>query len=257
MKIIAVANQKGGAGKTTTALNFALGLAASNRKILLIDMDGQCNLSFLLGIPNDTLQNSTKNIYSVLIGKYPITDCIISSHGVDIVPASPALYEADLTINKVGKEYKLKKALSAISDYDYIILDTCPSLGILTVNAFTAADCVIIPVQAELLSLVGLQQLAETLDAVKEYCNPHLQINGILVNRYQGRARLSQDFMGALQQQAEMLGTKVYAVPIRESITVKEAQSLQQSIYEYGAKSAVTQDYHALIAEFLKGEKQA
>lgn len=259
MEIISVANQKGGAGKTTTALNLAYGLAASGKKVLVIDMDGQCNLSFLLGLGNDRLQSEERQIYAVLTGKQPLRGCIVNftgSNTIDLIPASPALYEADMTINQIGKEYRLREALKDLTGYDYVIIDTCPSLGILTVNAFTASDRVIIPVQAELLSLVGLQQLSETLDAIRTYCNPALVIDGILVTRYQSRTRLSKDFLQALQKQAEALHTKVYAQTIRESVTVKEAQSMQRSIFEYDARAAVTNDYRQFIKEFMEGDRK-
>lgn len=258
MKVIAVANQKGGAGKTTTALNLAYGLANRKKKVLVIDMDGQCNLSFLLGLDSDTINSSENNIYTVLREKKDINECIIkTASGLSLIPGSPALYEADMTISKVGKEYKLKKALEKTSKYDYIIIDTCPSLGILTVNAFTASDSVVVPVQAELLSLLGLHQLYETLTAVREYCNPALKINGILVTRYQGRARISKDFHEALSMQAIELGTKVYPTPIRESVTVKEAQAMQQSLYTYAPNSPVTQDFESFIDAFLKGANKS
>lgn len=257
MKIIAVANQKGGAGKTTTALNLAYGLAAKRKKVLLIDMDGQCNLSFLLGLESAVIEESDQNIYQVMREKADINACIVKTDGgLSLIPGSPALYEADMTISKVGKEYKLKKALEKISGFDFVVIDTCPSLGILTVNAFTAADTVIIPVQAELLSLLGLRQLSDTLDAVREYCNPELKIDGILITRYQGRARLSKDFHDALGQQAAALGTKVYPVPIRESVTIKEAQAMRQSLFAYAPNAAVSTDYQAFVDAVLKGAKR-
>lgn len=160
-------------------------------------MDGQCNLSFLLGMENEQLQKEERQIYAVLTGKQPINSCIV--------------------------------------------------------NAFTASDRVIIPVQADLLSLVGLQQLSETLEAIRTYCNSSLVIDGILVTRYQSRTRLFKDFLNALQQQAEALHTKVYSQTIRESVTVKEAQSMRQSIFEYDARAAVTKDYAQFVDEFMKG----
>ena len=253
MHIIAVANQKGGAGKTTTALNLAYGLATRGRRVLAIDMDGQCSLSFLLGMENERLQETDRNVYAVLRGRQPAASCIVQTGSVDLLPAAPGLYEADMTINQIGKEYRLQEALQGVTGYDDIIIDTCPSLGILTVNAFTASERVIIPVQAELLSLIGLQQLSETLEAIRTYCNPGLLIDGILVTRYQSRTRLSRDFMSALRQQAEALHTKVYAAAIRESVIVKEAQSMRRPVFEYDAKATVTQDYIQFIDEFEKG----
>ena len=126
MHIIAVANQKGGAGKTTTALNLACGLAARGKRVLAIDMDGQCSLSFLLGMENDRLQETERNVYAVLRGKQPLSACIVQTGSVDLIPAAPALYEADMTISQIGKEYRLRDALKGITDYDYVIIDTPP-----------------------------------------------------------------------------------------------------------------------------------
>lgn len=250
MKIITVGNQKGGAGKTTTALNLAFGLQQKQKNVLAIDMDGQCNLSYLLGVPEQVLTESDSNIYSILSGKKHAADCILHTESdIDLIPASPALYEADMTINKVGKEYRLKKALESISDYDYIVIDTPPNLGIVTVNAFTASNSVLIPVQADILSLVGLNQLTETLQAVQEYTNPELKIDGILITRFNARARLSRDFRTAIEQQAEQIGTRVFHSEIRESVTIKEAQVSRQSLYAYDGKSKVAGDYMQFVEE--------
>ena len=159
---------------------------------------------------------------------------------VDLIPASPALYEADMTINKVGKEYRLKKALESISEYEYVVVDTPPNLGIVTVNAFTASNSVIIPVQADILSLVGLNQLEETLKAVQEYTNSDL---------HNSRTRLSQDFRSAIEQQATQIGTQVFQSKIRESVTIKEAQVSKQSLYDYAGKSKVAMDYMKFVDE--------
>lgn len=250
MKIITVGNQKGGAGKTTTALNLIFGLQQKERKVLAIDMDGQCNLSYLLGVPEMVLTESDSNIYSILRGKQDVASSIFHTEAnVDLIPANPALYEADMTINKVGKEYRLKKALENVSDYDVVVIDTPPNLGIVTVNAFTASDSVIIPVQADILSLVGLTQLVETLQAVQEYTNPNLQIDGILITRYNSRARLSKDFRTALEQQAAQIGTRVFQSTIRESVIIKEAQVSRESLYVYAGKSKVTADYLQFLEE--------
>lgn len=250
MKIITVGNQKGGAGKTTTALNLILGLQKKHRRVLAIDMDGQCNLSYLLGVEEQILSESDENIYSILRGKKDAASCILHTEmHVDLIPASPALYEADMTINKVGKEYRLKKALESISEYEYVIIDTPPNLGIVTVNAFTASNSVIIPVQADILSLIGLNQLEETLKAVQEYTNSDLHIDGILITRYNSRTRLSQDFRSAIEQQATQIGTQVFQSEIRESVTIKEAQVSKQSLYDYAGKSKVAMDYMKFVDE--------
>lgn len=250
MKIITIGNQKGGAGKTTTALNLIFGLQQKHQRVLAVDMDGQCNLSYLLGVSEKTLTESGNNIYSILRGKKDIFSCILhTAMNIDLIPASPALYEADMTINKIGKEYRLKTALESISEYNYIVIDTPPNLGIVTVNAFTASNSVIIPVQADILSLVGLNQLVETLQAVQEYTNPNLHIDGILITRYNSRTRLSQDFRSAIEQEAKKIGTRVFQSEIRESITIKEAQVSKLSLFDYAGKSKVGTDYMRFVEE--------
>ena len=166
--------------------------------------------------------------------------------------ANKALAGADAFIADTGKEYRLKEALDGIKgQYDYIIVDTPPALGILTVNALTACDSVIIPAQADIYSLQGIEQLAETMKPVKKYCNPALKIEGILLTRYSPRSVLSREVAELAEQLAAKLNTKLFKATIREAIAVKEAQISQQSLYSYAPKAKVTEDYTALINELI------
>lgn len=169
-----------------------------------------------------------------------------------MIAANKALAGADAFIADTGKEYRLKEALESIKGrYDYIIVDTPPALGILTVNALTACDSVIIPAQADIYSLQGIEQLAETMKPVKKYCNPALRIEGILLTRYSPRSVLSREVAELAEQLAAKLNTKLFKATIREAIAVKEAQISQQSLYSYAPKAKVTEDYTALIDELI------
>ena len=172
----------------------------------------------------------------------------------DIIPASKALAGADAFIADTGKEYRLKEAIEPIKPlYDYIIIDTPPALGILTINALTAANSVIIPAQADIYSLQGIEQLNETIKPVKKYCNPDLAIEGILLTRYNARSILSREVAELAEQLAAKLNTKLFTARIREAIAVKEAQISQQSLYSYSPKGNATIDYLQFIDELLKG----
>lgn len=156
-------------------------------------------------------------------------------------------------INTTGKEYRLKEALEQIENsYDYIILDTPPALGILTVNALTAADSVIIPAQADVYSLQGIAQLSETISTVRKYCNPKLKISGILLTRYNARAVLNRNIYDMMQEQAKNLDTKLFKTSIREAVAVREAQISQTSIFDYALKANVTEDFQNFINELLE-----
>lgn len=249
MTVYAIINQKGGVGKSTTAAALWAGLSLKGYKTLAIDLDAQCNLSYTAGA--DTAH---KTALSLLTGENPTEDTIQHLPTGDIIAASKSLAGADAFITDTGKEYRLRESLEPLSGlYDYVIIDTPPALGILTINALTACNSVIIPAQADIFSLQGIDQLNETIKPVKKYCNPALTIEGILLTRYNGRTALARDITECAQQLAAKLGTKVFDTTIREGIAVKEAQLNQQSIFEYAPKANVTDDYRAFIEALLEG----
>jgi chromosome partitioning protein len=249
MHTYSIINQKGGVGKSTTAAALWAGLSLKGCKTLAIDLNAQCNLSYTAGA--DTAH---KTALSLLTGENPAEDTIQHLPTGDIIAASKSLAGADAFITDTGKEYRLRESLEPLSAvYDYVIIDTPPSLGILTINALTACNSVIIPAQADIFSLQGIDQLNETIKPVKKYCNPALTIEGILLTRYNGRTALSRDITTYTQQLAAKLGTKVFDATIREGIAVKEAQLNQQSIFDYAPKANVTNDYRAFIDELQEG----
>lgn len=185
--------------------------------------------------------------------KVSVPDLIQHTEQGDIIPSSSSLAGADAFITNTGKEFRLKEALEQIKDnYDYIILDTPPALGILTVNALTAADRAIIPAQADVYSLQGIAQLSETIALVKKYCNPDLKIAGILLTRYSTRAVLNRDIANMMREQAKNLDTKLFQTAIREAVAVREAQISQKSIFDYAPKANVTEDFQNFINELLE-----
>lgn len=250
MKTIAIANEKGGVGKTSTCAAIAAGLALKGYRTLLIDLDAQGNLSYITGA-----DRSKPAALEVLTGQTKPADAIQHLKTGDIIAGSKALAGADTFIKETGKEYRLKEALEDLKGlYDFVIIDCPPSLGILTINALTACDSVIVPAQADILSLQGVDQLAETIAPVKKYCNPRLQIEGILLTRYSSRSVLSNEVAQLAEQLAQRLGTRLFKTTIREAIAVKEAQISQRTIQDYAPKAKVTADYSALVDEILRGE---
>ena len=171
----------------------------------------------------------------------------------DIIPASPALAGADAVITATGKEYRLKEALEPVKgSYDYIVIDTPPALGVLTINALTACHSAVIPAQADIYSLQGINQLYTTIDTVRKYCNPSLSIKGILLTRYSARSILSRELAEVIEQTAQRFNTQLFSTPIRETVAVREAQASQQDIYSYAPKSNAAADYTAFVAELLE-----
>ena len=249
-KTIAVINQKGGVGKSTTAGALAAGLTRRGFKVLAIDLDAQANLTYTAG---GTTEGATA--LGVLTGEVKAAEAIQPSDIGDLMPASPALSGADAFITATGKEYRLQEALEEIREnYDFIIIDTPPALGILTINALTACNSVLIPAQADIYSLQGIEQLAETIQPVKKYCNQDLKIEGILLTRYNARSVLSKELAELTGQLAGRLGTRLFNTKIREAIAIKEAQISRKSIFEYAPKAKVTGDYEAFIEELLTAE---
>ena len=250
MKVISIVNRRGGVGKTATAHAIGAGLSHRGYKVLFIDLDSQSNLTFDTGATT-----SDKTSLELLQGTATATDAIQSTPIGNIIPASQNLALADMLLQDTGKEYKLKEAIAPIKrKYDYIIIDTPPALGIITTNALTASDTVVIPAQAEIHSIQGIALLNEAITAVKKYTNPALKIAGIVITRYNGRAILSKDMKENLHRTAELLKTKVFSTPIRECIAVKEAQALRQDIFTYAPRSNATKDYNAVIDELLGGK---
>ena len=246
---ISIINQKGGVGKSTTAHALGSGMAARGYKVLFVDLDGQGNLS-----QTTNADEAAYSILDVLMGKISSNDAVYTSGAVNILSYSPSLAGADTLIVEVGKEFRLKEALEPLYDfYDYIILDTPPALGILTVNALTASTGVIIPAQADIYSLQGIDQLVGTIETVRKYCNPTLAIKGILLTRYNPRTVLTRDIAEIMQYKAEELKATFYSTPIRESISIKEAQVGKVSIFQYAPKSKAAMDYENFINEVLGG----
>lgn len=248
MRVIAIANRKGGVGKSTTAAALVSGLTLKGYKVLAVDLDAQRNLTSTMKARADS-----KTALGVLTGDITAKEAIRHTESGDIIPASKSLSGADATLTETGKEYRLKEALEPVKgSYDYCIIDCPPALGILTVNALTAANSVIIPAQADIYSLEGIEDLQETIQPVRKYCNPSLEIQGILLTRYSPRSILSRDVTTLAEQLAERLGTSLYKATIREAVAVKEAQISQQSLFTYAPKAKVTEDYRAFIDEFLE-----
>lgn len=248
MEVIAIVNRKGGVGKTATAQALGAGLRKKGYSVLYIDLDSQTNLTYGLGADAGGLSSM-----DVLTGEAAAAAAIQKTPQGDAIAGVEALAGADAAIDGTGKEYRLKEALDGLQ-YDYCIIDTPAALGTLTINALTAANKAIIPVQAEVFSLQGIGLLNETIEAVKKYCNHDLKISGILITRFNGRAILSRDMRENLESAAKQLNTTLYSTPIRECISVKEAQAQQQDIFSYAPRSNAAKDYAAFINEFTERE---
>jgi chromosome partitioning protein len=246
--VVTVSNQKGGVGKTTTVCNLAAGLKEKGFRVLAVDLDPQGNLGFSVGADMET----DASIYQVLKGDVSAKDAIQETQTADIIVSSILLSAIELEFTSTGREYLLKEALASVSgEYDYILLDTPPTLGILTVNAFTASDAVIVPMLSDIFSLQGIAQLYETVERVKKYCNPNLKVSGILLTNYNPRTNLSREIRGTVELVSRDLEVSLFETFIRKSVLVSEAQSVQRSVLVYAPDNNAATDYRLFTEEFL------
>ena len=249
-KTIAVVNQKGGVGKTTSAVNLAAAVGMKGKKVLLVDIDPQGNATSGLGINKKTLEKSS---YDVIINGTAAKDVIIKTEfdGVSVLPASMNLAGAEIElVDSQKRESNLKKALALIkNDYDFIFLDCPPSLGLITLNGLCAADTVLIPIQCEYYALEGLSQLISTVRQVKRLYNPMLEIEGVLLTMYDGRLNLTSQVVEELKR---FFPKKVYSTPIPRNVKLSEAPSYGQPVMYYDKRSKGTDAYMAVAEEFLK-----
>ena len=253
-RIIAIANQKGGVGKTTTSINLSSCIAAKGKKVLVVDIDPQGNNTSGYGIEKNDLDNT---IYELMLGDCSIEDCIIKDviENISILPSNVNLAAAEIELIGVDKkEYILKNEIDWVKDrYDYIIIDCPPSLSLLTVNAMTTADSVLVPIQCEYYALEGLSQLIHTVNLVKERLNPNLEMEGVVFTMYDSRTNLSAQVVENVKSH---LNQKVYRTVIPRNIRLAEAPSYGQPINIYDPKSAGAESYLALAEEVIdrKGE---
>jgi chromosome partitioning protein len=250
-KVIAFANQKGGVAKTTTTLNLAAAFAEQGHRVLCVDMDPQGNLTMSQGIDPDTLETS---MFDVLVHDLSIRE-VIRKREIDIACASIDLAGAEIAMStKIGRERSLTKALKLVSDdYDWIFIDTPPSLGLLTVNALTAADQVIVPVQCEYLSMRGLLQLQNTLSMIRENLNPKVQIAGILPTMVDTRTLHAREALEILE---ENFGDRVFGARIRKTIRFAEAPVKGMSVLKYDPTGTAADAYRQLAKEVLTNGKR-
>ncbi len=248
-RMVAIANQKGGVGKTTTAVNLSAALALNQKTVLLVDLDPQGNASSGLGFPG---VKTTKGVYDVLIGGLPVEQAIIGAGiaGLSLVPSGPRLAGAEVElVDADRREYRLKDALAPLDGrYDYIFIDAPPSLGLLTINALTAARSVLVPVQCEYYALEGLSHLLSAIRLVQQGLNPMLQIEGVLLTMYDNRLNLSQQ---VLEETRRFFAERVYRTVIPRNVRLSEAPSFGKPVVIYDPSCAGSTSYMNLAREVI------
>jgi chromosome partitioning protein len=254
-KIIAIANQKGGVGKTTTAINLSSALAILDKKILLVDADPQSNATSGLGIGEDSVKYS---LYDCLINPDLVKKAILQTDvpNLDILPSTIDLVGAEIElVNREKREYTLKKCLKKVRDsYDYIIIDCLPSLGLITVNALTAAHSVIIPVQCEIFSLAGLGKLKKTINSIRDEFNGRLEVEGILLTMYDSRLRMANMVVNEIY---DLVTDRVFETIIHRNSKLGESPSVGKPVIMYDATSKGSLNFLNLATEFLKYNNDA
>ena len=247
-KVISISNHKGGVGKTTSAINIGAGLNLLKKKVLLIDLDPQANLTQSLGLKNEPI-----NIYGALRGEYKLQPIEILK-GLDVIPSTLDLSGAEIELSsEPGREYILKELIEPLrASYDFIIIDSPPSLGLLTINSFTASDEILIPLQAQYLALQGLAKLVEVVDKIKGRLNKGLKVGGVFITQYDSRKVLNRDVVDTIQAHFK---EEVFKTKIRDNIALAEAPSQGLDIFRYSSKSKGAEDYLALSKEVLKRSK--
>lgn len=246
MKIIAMTNKKGGVGKTTTALSTAAFLGQNGFSVLAVDMDAQGNFSQASGAKRDEA-----GTFDFLRGAPP-ENCIQQRGKYDLLAADSRLSRADKEFDQIGGEHLLEKALKRLKGYDFVILDTSPSMNVLTLNAFAAADAIVVCCQTDSFSLSGLDDLMKNVDLAKEFYNANLCVAGILLTRYDTRTSISKRTAEMFKERAKELGTRVFGTVIRESVAIKESQMRQCDVFDYSATCHAAEDYAAFTQELYE-----
>ena len=253
-RVIAVANQKGGVGKTTTAINLSAALAEKNKKVILIDIDPQGNATSGVGVEKNEVENT---VYDLILGEASIQDCIeyTEFENLYLIPSNVDLAAAEIELIGIpDKEFIIRKEVEKIKDkYDFILIDCPPSLNLLTINAMTTADTVLVPIQCEYYALEGLSQLIHTINLVKERLNPYLDMEGIVFTMYDARTNLSLQVVENVRANVKQ---RVYSTIIPRNVRLAEAPSHGYPITIYDPKSAGAESYRALAEEVINREEE-